>query len=93
MKKMEVAPLHEEYYNGDHLLLKSNEKCRWREQLIDIRWLHTNEDKTYREIISCNKIVRLRKTLVEFLHKVKGKWPDEMKKWWKTRMKLAEVST
>jgi hypothetical protein len=28
---------HGEYYNGVHFLLKSYDKHRWREQLIDVR--------------------------------------------------------
>ena len=49
LQKMEDAPLHDEYYNGVPLLLKSYDKHRWREKLIDVRWLHTNEDLTYRK--------------------------------------------
>jgi hypothetical protein len=33
MQKMEDAPLHDEYYNGVHLLLKTYDKQRWREEL------------------------------------------------------------
>ena len=50
----------------------------WTERLIDVRWLHINKDLVYRKICSCNKNVGLRKNLVEFLCKVKGKWPNEV---------------
>jgi hypothetical protein len=75
------------------LLLKSYDRHRWREQLIDVRWLHKNEDLAHRKINSCNKNVGLRKGLVEFLCKVKGKWPNEVTKLCKIWMKLAEVRT
>lgn len=53
---------------------------RWRGQVINVRWLHINEDLAYRKINSCYKNVGLRKRLAEFLCKVKGKWPNEVTK-------------
>jgi hypothetical protein len=54
------VPLYIEEENVVHISLKYNEMQRWIEQFVD-KWLHINEEIANKKIISCNKIVELKK--------------------------------
>jgi hypothetical protein len=49
--------LSNEDENVVHILLKYNETQRWREQCLDDKWLHINEEIASKKIISCSKVI------------------------------------
>jgi hypothetical protein len=52
---------------------------KWREKVLDKKWLHINEGTNSKKIILCNKIIEI-KEISKFLHKGKGQWDNAVTK-------------
>ena len=62
-----------------YIFRKCNETQRWTQQVLDSKWLCTQEETAQQKIISCNKITELER-LGKFLYKVNCKWENEVTK-------------
>jgi hypothetical protein len=54
------CPLCSEDKDAIHILLKSSETRKWREQFLSIKWLMLNEWIAYKKVINCTNVIELR---------------------------------
>jgi hypothetical protein len=58
------CPLCNEVENVAHMLLKCEEAQKRREQFLNNKWLHINEETACKNIISCKNITELKKRYI-----------------------------
>jgi hypothetical protein len=62
-----------------HLLLKCPETQRWREELLNNKYSHFNEEVALRKTVTVNRVTE-QENLDSLAYKIKCKWENQVKK-------------